>query len=146
MNNYTEKELMAEYGDTELETLKEQYASLHKQCKALQKELNRYKDDKEFKKVKTELLLYKKIVREEDRMARSRNGVLERQNKQLRKSVRLLAKHLETHGFEVKRTYNSDTGETLYVVKEPEQKDISDRLNTEEVAFLRKLISKLKEE
>ena len=137
MNNYTEKELMAEYGDTELETLKEQYASLNEKYQALQKELNRYK---------TELLFYKKIVRDEDRTARSRNGVLERQNKQLRKSVRLLSKHLETHGFDVKRTYNRDTGETLYVVKEPEQKDISDRLNTEEVAFLRKLISKLKEE
>ena len=63
MTIYTEKELMAEYGDTELEVLKEQYASLSKKYRDLQKELERYKDESKLDKVCSELKRCKKIIR-----------------------------------------------------------------------------------
>lgn len=60
MTIYTEKELMAEYDDTELEVLKEQYASLSKKYRDLQKELERYKDESKLDKVCSELKRCKK--------------------------------------------------------------------------------------
>lgn len=143
MTIYTEKELMAEYGDTELEVLKEQYASLSKKYRDLQKELERYKDESKLDKVCSELKRCKKIIRAEDTALRSYNKDLTRQNTQLRKNVRILKKHLETHGYMVKPTYHAETGETLYAVKEPKPKKEFDE---EEVIFLHKLISKCKEE
>ena len=143
MTIYTEKELMAEYGDTELEVLKEQYASLSKKYRDLQKELERYKDESRLDKVCSELKRCKKIIRAEDTALRSYNKDLTKQNMQLRKNVRILKKHLETHGCTVKPKYYAETGETLYDIKEPKPKN---ELNEEEVVFLRKLISKLKEE
>lgn len=143
MTIHTEKELMAEYGDTELEVLKEQYASLSKKYRDLQKELERYKDESKLDKVCSELKRCKKIIRAEDTALRSYNKDLTRQNTQLRKNVRILKKHLETHGYMVKPTYHAETGETLYAVKEPKLKKEFDE---EEVIFLRKLISKCKEE
>ena len=141
MTIYTEKELMAEYGDTELEVLKEQYASLSKKYRDLQKELERYKDESKLDKVCSELKRCKKIIRAEDTALRSYNEDLTRQNTQLRKNVRILKKHLEEQGYTVKPRYHAETGETLYTVKWSKSE-----LNEEEVAFLRKLISKYKEE
>lgn len=141
MTIYTEKELMAEYGDTELEALKEQYASLSKKYRDLQKELERYKDESKLDKVCSELKRYKKIFRAEDTALRSCNKDLTRQNAQLRKNVRILKKHLETHGYTVKPTYHEETGETLYTVKW-----LKSEFNEEEAVFLRKMISKWREE
>ena len=143
MTNYTEKELMAEYGDTELEALKEQYASLSKKYRDLQKELERYKDESKLDKVCSELMRCKKIIRAEDTALRSYNKDLARQNTQLRKNVRILKKYLERHGYTVKPRYYAEIGETLYAVKESKSKSEFDE---EEIVFLRKLISKFKEE
>lgn len=143
MTNYTEKDLMAEYGDTELEALKEQFASLSKKYRALQKELERYKDESKLDKVCSELLRCKKIIRAEDTALQRYNKDLTKQNAQLRKNVRILKKHLETYGCTVYPAYYPETGETLYSVKKAKPKS---ELNEEEIVFLRRLISKLKEE
>lgn len=141
MTIYTEKELMAEYGDTELEALKEQYASLLKKYRDLQKELERYKDESKLDKVCSELKRCKKIIRAEDTALRSYNKDLTRQNAQLRKNVRILKKYLEMHGYTVKPTYHAETGETLYTVKW-----LNSEFNEEEAVFLRKLVFKWREE
>lgn len=136
MANITEEELMAEYGDNEVEALKKQYERLWRENRKLKEELASYKDKSELDKLKDKL----KKTEKENEYYKYRTVELYNRKSDLLKGVTLMRKQLKELGYRVHRKNNGERFE--FEIIGPKDNG----LNKDEIAFLRELMAKSKEE